>query len=104
MTEQVQVRPSFAPTNPVSKMFRRSEHCGFKSLAPCFCLTGRAKRGNFNWGGGAKRALRFGRGGASRRLRRPKSAFSFNRDVLVKSVTLYKVFTLSHACMFATRM
>ena len=52
----------------------------------------------------AKRALRFGRGGASRRLRRPKSAFSFNRDVLVKSMTLYKVFTLSHACMFATRM
>ena len=52
----------------------------------------------------ASRALRFGRGGASRRLRRPKSAFSFNRDVLVKSMTLYKVFTLSHACMFATRM
>ena len=33
-----------------------------------------------------------------------KNAFSFNRDVLVKSMTLYKVFTLSHACMFATRM
>ena len=50
------MRPSFAPTNTVSKMFRRSEHCGFKSLVPCFCLTGRAKRGNFNRGGGAKRA------------------------------------------------
>ena len=66
---QQKVRPSFAPTNPVSKMFRRFEHCGFKSLNPCFCLTGRAKRGNFNRGGGAKRALRarFASGGAALR-------------------------------------
>ena len=103
-----QVRGSFAQTNPVSKMFRRSEHCGFKSSVPCFLLdrprearqlqSGRRREAR------ASRALRFGRGGASRRLRRPKSAFSFNRDVLVKSMTLYKVFTLSHACMFATCM
>ena len=108
VTEKPKCAVASLETNPVSKMFRRSEHCSFRSSTPCFCLNRPREARQLQSGrrreARASRALRFGRGGASRRLRRPKSAFSFNHDVLVKSMTLYKVFTLSHACMFATHM